>query len=313
MDTRSSATVDPVAELAGQTVERASNNLADRSKRLESELRQILADHGTAITSDARLLRGMLNDNLGEAGRRHHLQVNLLLTALEAGICSEFVKLGRADLPVLRRMAEVLEQEQGISTENARWVVEAWARVLCGSNISGQALEAEIIPLPTLMREVATSELRRPKRPITGETMKRLAAAAFVVSTLLAPTFRSTTSQDPEFDLEAGTSELPSSEDDALDFTDSNSEGGASGTAAPQQPQNDDYPTADPQSSKQPETTLTRPTVKQNSGPAAPKPVVPTTAPESFQPPPGFPFDNNGAPLIDAPQADQVPTTRVNR
>ncbi|MGQ0678950.1 MAG: hypothetical protein ACT4OM_04715 [Actinomycetota bacterium] len=128
-------------------MERANDNERDGSGQIDTALEQLLKDHGTGIALNARVVRGLLNDSLGESGRRHHLRVNLLATAVEAGVTAELLELGRADRQAMDRLRESLELERGLSADSARWSVETWARVLCGLGPEPPT-EAQIIELP---------------------------------------------------------------------------------------------------------------------------------------------------------------------
>lgn len=95
---------------------------------VQQTLKKIVEQHGSfdSSTDSLRRCRGLLRD----LAPGYTLEMNLLMFALEIG-APERIAAGTTNPElVLSRLAIELEQTQGVSAENARWSVAAWAYAL---------------------------------------------------------------------------------------------------------------------------------------------------------------------------------------
>jgi hypothetical protein len=85
---------------------------------------EIVAKYGTSVCDDVRRCEGLLRDLCGELRG-----VNVLIVALKERVPADLLRTSAA-IPkevLLARLVRRLEENHGISGENASWAVQSWA------------------------------------------------------------------------------------------------------------------------------------------------------------------------------------------
>jgi tetratricopeptide (TPR) repeat protein len=93
-----------------------------------TQLCLILKQYGESIINEPKRCKALLND----LAPQHHLEVVLLMAALEQQVAEELLKPNEL-LSIemkLKRLAQVLHDTTGIEDEFAYWAVESWALAL---------------------------------------------------------------------------------------------------------------------------------------------------------------------------------------
>lgn len=87
----------------------------------------VLRDHGWDVATDARRLRGSLNDVLGADAGEHRAAVDAVVVAVEEGVVADLLAAGRErSEDALPALAARLG-EWGLAPAPAAWAVRAWA------------------------------------------------------------------------------------------------------------------------------------------------------------------------------------------
>jgi hypothetical protein len=102
----------------------------------------IIASEGTGIVDEPRRLAALLADRCAQ----HRLELNLLTAALEEGVPEALLRgsEGTPTVVTFERLTRQLESARGFETDNARWVVNAWATAL---GLAPGRMEAGAVPL----------------------------------------------------------------------------------------------------------------------------------------------------------------------
>lgn len=114
------------------------------------KLRELIAEYGLTLMDDPRRCRALLKDYCG----RHKREINLLISALQAGVAAELQSAPK-DIPYClpaNRLAQRLYDQLGVTPEFAAWAVESWALAL------GMTIEP-VAPPPAVSRPPAAPVL----------------------------------------------------------------------------------------------------------------------------------------------------------
>lgn len=90
-------------------------------------LGEVLRDHGWAAAGSARRLRGSLNDVLGAEADDHRAAVDAVVLAVEEGIVTDLLEVGREGLEDARPALTARLEEWGLAQAPAVWAVGTWA------------------------------------------------------------------------------------------------------------------------------------------------------------------------------------------
>lgn len=148
-------------------------------------LSTVLGDHGWAVATNARRLRGGLNDVLGPEADEHRGALDAIVLAVDEGVVAELREAGREHAgPVARAMVERLT-EWGLARDRAAWAVGAWVA----------ALPEATLPPPVTAEPPSTAP--RALRPTTlppAATAPSVPAPAPAAERTLAPRVEPSTS-----------------------------------------------------------------------------------------------------------------------
>ena len=103
----------------------------------------VLRDHGWAVASSARRLRGGLSDVLGADTDEHRGVLDALVLAVEEGIVDELHDAGRDGVGTVLPDLVARLSEWGLTGERATWAVLTWAEMLPEATLPPPDLTAE--------------------------------------------------------------------------------------------------------------------------------------------------------------------------
>lgn len=141
---------------------------------VERALGAVLRDHGWDVAARARRLRGSLNDVLGAEADEHRAAVDAVVLAVEEGIVTDLLRLGRGGAEDAVPAMTARLGEWGLAPGPAAWAVRTWASHLPAPTIQPPGTEPQAPASTTL-----------PPHPTAAEVV---AAAAPPVAPTVAPT-----------------------------------------------------------------------------------------------------------------------------
>lgn len=165
---------------------------------------------GRDLVNDPARLRGLLRDLAGN----ERLEISLLVAAAESGVAADIeANAGSASIPGrTEQLARRLEQDRGISQENARWAVGAWVDALSTPSTPTESPATIAPPVATVLPTTAPPSS---ERPLDGPTNGRSDAADVVwgadddemesTDALITPPFPASERSGPD----AGSSSIP--------------------------------------------------------------------------------------------------------
>jgi PASTA domain len=129
----------------------------------KEELRQLIDRYGPSLVESPARLKALLKDTVGE----HRLEISLLVSAAEEGVAAEIAKPISQPIPPgrLQQLSTRLQDGRGLSPENARWAVEAWASALTPEVVAPEPISetpivpvAPVVPVPPVPEPALTAD-----------------------------------------------------------------------------------------------------------------------------------------------------------